>query len=393
MKTGIIKKSENRDSSSRKYLFFLSGNLKEKGLFYPIFLCLMLLFLPVLISCASMMTTTPVSTPIEVELSRYAEGLFDETNPYLSDDIVNHASIDFDPLGKDFPFYRSTFWDNFSPRNFEVLETDDEKPNCLGGLQLNYHKWVFYLANEFGYRNPVEMLYWGTVFTAVLRGELTLSPSGSVETSMKRSMKRAFYSFFDYMGLNYAEFSWIAFERMYDKRWVVAMKLDPESGANGFDYWKENKKELPIRVRLPMIESFQYIPREGDIVVGLYNQTNYPRHYISHILFCVNGGGGGVEGDEVDPLFAEQFERRGLFTPFSNLMDHEFDYGFEAILRPFYPVDPDHFDTFVNTPISAFNEPIPDGSIFLAPKSRIKSYLQGHMHGDDLLEAEVREGI
>lgn len=301
------------------------------------------------------------------------------TNPYLGDDIINHAGLPFDPMGLDFPFYRTPFWDKFTPAQFEILDTEDEKPNCLGGLQLNYYKWIFYLSREFGYRNPVEMLYYGVVFTEVLRGDLKLTRSGSVEVSMKRARKRDFYSVFDYLGLNYAEFSWIAFERMYDKKWIVSMKYEPETDLDGFDFWKENKDALPIRVRLPAVESFKDIPREGDIVVGLYNQTNYPAHYISHILFCVEGG--------EDPLFAEQFERRGLFTPFSKLTAEEFDYGFEAILRPFYPVDPDRFEDFVLTPLSAYNEPIPSGSIFLAPKSMIKAYLTRHIKGDEVYEA------
>jgi hypothetical protein len=313
------------------------------------------------------------------EISGPAAVFEEQINPYVADDITNHATISFDLLGRDFPFYRSTFWDTFTPAHFEVLETDDEKPNCLGGLQLNYHKWLFHLAREFGYRNPVEMLYYGVVFTEVLRGELTLTRAKSVDIAMKRSRKRDFYSIFDYLGLNYAEFSWIAFERMYEKGWVVAMKFDPGSHVDGYMFWQENKDALPIRVRLPAVESFQSISREGDIVVGLYNQTNYPRHYISHILFCVKGG--------EDPLFAEQFERRGLFTPFSKLIAEEFDYGFEAIIRPFYPVDPDRFDEFVNTPLSSYNEPIPTGSIFLAPKSLMHTYLLRHMRGEDIEEA------
>lgn len=322
--------------------------------------------------CTTVIKISPLKTaPIESELQRYAKRVGEKTNPYMAKSIINHSSASFDFMGKEFPFYRTTFWDKFSPAHFEILETEDEKPNCLGGLQLNYHKWVFALANEFGYRNPVEMIYYGKVFTEVLRGQLTLTRAGNIDTSMKRSRKRDFYSFFDYMGLNYAEFSWIAFERMYNKKWVVAMKYDPESDVDGFNYWKNNKKTLPIRVRLPMEEGFKYIPREGDIVVGLYNQTNYPRHYISHILFCVKGGD--------DPLFAEQFERHAYFKPFSLLMDEEFDYGFEAIFRPFYPVDPERFNEFVNTPLTIYNEPIPDGSIILAPKSKIKAYLSRHM--------------
>ncbi|MBN1572682.1 MAG: hypothetical protein JW984_05730 [Deltaproteobacteria bacterium] len=323
-------------------------------------------------ACTLAVKTTPSATaPIERELQRYAMGVVEKTNPYISGNIINHSSQSFDFMGKEFPFYRTPFWDKFSPAHFEILETEDEKPNCLGGLQLNYHKWVTALAREFGYKNPVEMVYYGKVFTEVLRGKLILKNAGNVDASIVRSKKRDFYSFFDYMGLNHAEFSWIAFERMYNKRWVVAMKYDPESSVDGFDYWKNNKKDLPIRVRLPMVEGFRYIPREGDIVVGLYNQTNYPRHYISHILFCVKGGD--------DPLFAEQFERHGYFKAFSLLMNEEFDYGFEAILRPFYPVDPERFNEFVKTPLSAYNEPIPDGSIILAPKSSIRSYLSGHL--------------
>ena len=316
---------------------------------------------------------------VEDELLRYGLDVGEAANPYIGQDIVNHASIPYDSMGRDFPFFRTSFWDEFEPRDFEILETDDEKPNCLGGLQLNYHKWVYHLSGEFGYASPMEMLYYGKVFTAVKRGDVTMKRAGSLNAAMKQTLKRDFYSFFDYMSLNYAEFSWIAFERMYDKRWVVAMKYDEETGLDGFTYWLENKAELPIRVRLPMVEGFGYIPREGDIVVGLYNQTNYPRHYISHILFCVQGGD--------DPLFAEQFERNAYFKPFSLLMDEEFDYGFEAILRPFYPVDPEKFDEFVETDLSAYNEPIPDGSIFLAPKKMVQSYLLDAMKQTDVYEA------
>jgi hypothetical protein len=130
------------------------------------------------------------------------------------------------------------------------------------------------------------------------------------------------------------------------------------------------------------VDSFQYIPREGDIVVGLYNQTNYPTSYISHIMFCVKGGD--------DPVFAEQLEEYGYFSPFSNLIKNEFDYGFEAIIRPFYPVDPSRFDEFVKTPLSSYDEPIPDGSIFMAPKAQIQQYLMETMKGKDSNEAAER---
>ena len=334
-----------------------------------------------LAGCVSLEGTGRIDNAlVEDELLRYGLDVGETANPYIGQDITNHASIPFDSMGVEFPFYRTSFWDDFEPRDFEILDTDDEKPNCLGGLQLNYYKWVYHLSDEFGYQNPMEMLYYGKVFTAVKRGDVVMERAGSLSVAMKQTLKRDFYSFFDYMSLNYAEFSWIAFERMYNKRWVVAMKLDEESGLDGFNYWLENKSELPIRVRLPMIESFSYIPREGDIVVGLYNQTNYPRHYISHILFCVQGGG--------DPLFAEQFERHAYFKPFSLLMDEEFDYGFEAVLRPFYPVDPERFDEFVATDLSAYNEPIPDGSIFLAPKRLVQSYLLDAMKQTDVYEAE-----
>jgi|GEM_PF-2242872 len=334
-----------------------------------------------LAGCVSLEGTGRIDNAlVEDELLRYGLDVGETANPYIGQDITNHASIPFDSMGVEFPFYRTSFWDDFEPRDFEILDTDDEKPNCLGGLQLNYYKWVYHLSDEFGYQNPMEMLYYGKVFTAVKRGDVVMERAGSLSVAMKQTLKRDFYSFFDYMSLNYAEFSWIAFERMYNKRWVVAMKFDEESGLDGFNYWLENKSELPIRVRLPMIESFSYIPREGDIVVGLYNQTNYPRHYISHILFCVQGGG--------DPLFAEQFERHAYFKPFSLLMDEEFDYGFEAVLRPFYPVDPERFDEFVATDLSAYNEPIPDGSIFLAPKRLVQSYLLDAMKQTDVYEAE-----
>jgi len=334
-----------------------------------------------LAGCVSLEGTGRIDNAlVEDELLRYGLDVGETANPYIGQDITNHASIPFDSMGVEFPFYRTSFWDDFEPRDFEILDTDDEKPNCLGGLQLNYYKWVYHLSDEFGYQNPMEMLYYGKVFTAVKRGDVVMERAGSLSVAMKQTLKRDFYSFFDYMSLNYAEFSWIAFERMYNKRWVVAMKLDEESGLDGFNYWLENKSELPIRVRLPMIESLSYIPREGDIVVGLYNQTNYPRHYISHILFCVQGGD--------DPLFAEQFERHAYFKPFSLLMDEEFDYGFEAVLRPFYPVDPERFDEFVATDLSAYNEPIPDGSIFLAPKRLVQSYLLDAMKQTDVYEAE-----
>jgi hypothetical protein len=333
-----------------------------------------------LAGCASLEGAGKVAgAPVEDELLRYGMDVGEAANPYIGGNITNHASIPFDSLGQEFPFYRTSFWDGFKPRDFEILDTDDEKPNCLGGLQLNYYKWVYHLSDEFGYANPMEMLYYGKVFTAVKREDVVMKRAGSLNAAMKQTLKRDFYSFFDYMSLNYAEFSWIAFERMYEKRWVVAMKYDEESGLDGFNYWLENKDELPIRIRLPMIESFGYIPREGDIVVGLYNQTNYPRHYISHILFCVQGGD--------DPLFAEQFERHGYFKPFSLLMDEEFDYGFEAVLRPFYPVDPEKFDEFAATDLSAYNEPIPDGSIFLAPKKLVQSYLLDVMKKTDVYEA------
>jgi len=345
----------------------------------PLFIILASLFL--LAGCVSLERAGGVDNAlVEDELLRYGLDVGEAANPYIGSNIINHASLPYDSMGLDFPFYRTSFWDEFDPRHFEILDTEDEKPNCLGGLQLNYHKWVYHLSEEFGYASPMEMLYYGKVFTSVKRGDVTMKRAGSLSAAMKQTLKRDFYSFFDYMSLNYAEFSWIAFERMYEKRWVVAMKYDEEMGLDGFNYWIENKDELPIRVRLPMIDSFGYIPREGDIVVGLYNQTNYPRHYISHILFCVQGGD--------DPLFAEQFERNAYFKPFSLLMDEEFDYGFEAILRPFYPVDPEKFDEFASTELSVYNEPIPDGSIFLAPKKMVQSYLLDAMKQTDVYEAE-----
>jgi hypothetical protein len=354
----------------------LSTSVRRFGILCIVFFAV----LSLLAGCASLDTTGRVDNAlVEDELLRYGLDVGEGANPYLGQDIINHSSIPFDSMGREFPFYRTSFWDDFEPGDFEILDTDDEKPNCLGGLQLNYHKWVYHLSGEFGYASPMEMLYYGKVFTAVKRGDVNMKRAGSLSAAMKQTLKRDFYSFFDYMSLNYAEFSWIAFERMYDKRWVVAMKYDDESGLDGFSYWLENKDELPIRVRLPMVDGFGYIPREGDIVVGLYNQTNYPRHYISHILFCVQGGD--------DPLFAEQFERNAYFKPFSLLMDEEFDYGFEAIMRPFYPVDPEHFDEFVSTELSAYNEPIPDGSIFLAPKKLVQSYLLDAMKETDIYEA------
>jgi hypothetical protein len=301
-------------------------------------------------------------------------------NPYVRDAIVSHTSLPFDEDGKAFPFYRAKFWDTFSLGHYELRVTpEDERPNCLGGLQMNYAKWVVALAREFGYNNALEMVYWGVVFTEVVRGKLSLNWTGSLESSMRRARHRDFYSFFDYMGLNDAEFSWIYFDRVYSKRWVVAMKRNPETGQDAYVYWKEHKKEYPVRVRLPRVDSFAYIPREGDIVVGLYNQTNYPMNYISHIMFCVKGG--------EDPVFAEQMEEYGLFTPYSKLMAEEFDYGFEGIIRPFYPVDPARFDEFLSTPLTAYNEPIPDGSIFLAPKSKIQHYLMETMKGREAIEA------
>lgn len=344
----------------------------------PLFIFPAILF--TLAGCVSLNATGRVDNAVvEDELLRYGLDVGEAANPYIGSDIINHASAPYDSMGLDFPFYRTSFWDEFEPRDFEILDTEDEKPNCLGGLQLNYYKWVYHLSAEFGYASPMEMLYYGKVFTAVKRGEVTMKRAGSLNAAMKQTLKRDFYSFFDYMSLNYAEFSWIAFERMYEKRWAVAMKYDEETGLDGYNYWIENKDELPIRVRLPMVKSFGYIPREGDIVVGLYNQTNYPRHYISHILFCVQGGD--------DPLFAEQFERHAYFKPFSLLMDEEFDYGFEAILRPFYPVDPERFAEFIATDLSAYNEPIPDGSIFLAPKELVQSYLLDAMKQTDVYEA------
>jgi hypothetical protein len=304
----------------------------------------------------------------------------ESTNPYIRETIVNHSSLPFDPLGKSFPFYRSSFWDRFSLGHYELRVTpEDEKPNCLGGLQMNYPKWVIALAGEFGYSNALQMVYWGVVFTEVMRDKLSLTWSGSLESSMKKARRRNFYSFYDYMDLNNAEFSWIYFDRVYKKRWIVAIKYHPETGLDGYNYWKEHKKEYPVRVRLPRTESFAYIPREGDIVVGLYNQTNYPTNYISHIMFCVKGG--------EDPVFAEQLEEYGYFSPYSRLMKNEFDYGFEAIIRPFYPIDPSRFDEFTKTPLTAYNEPIPDGSIFLAPKAKIQQYLMETMTGKDKIEA------
>ncbi len=328
------------------------------------------LILPLLVGCATLLgrPSETAATPPPDSI-----GLIQESpNPYIRDTIITHASLPFEPLGKEFPFYRTPFWDTFSLGHFELRVTpEDERPNCLGGVQMNYPKWVIALAREFGYANAVEMLYWGAVFTDVMRGKLELTWAGSLESSMNKARRRNFYSFYDYMDLNYAEFSWIYFERTYNKRWIVAMKKNPETGLDAFVYWKEHKKEFPVRVRLPRVDSFQYIPREGDIVVGLYNQTNYPTSYISHIMFCVKGG--------EDPVFAEQLEEYGYFSPYSNLIKNEFDYGIEAVIRPFYPVDPSRFDEFVKTPLTSYNEPIPDGSIFLAPKALIRQRLMETM--------------
>ncbi len=144
-----------------------------------------------------------------------SSGLIQESpNPYIRDTIITHASLPFEPLGKEFPFYRTPFWDTFSLGHFELRVTpEDERPNCLGGVQMNYPKWVIALAREFGYTNAVEMLYWGVVFTDVVRGKLELTWAGSLESSMNKARRRDFYSLFDYMDLNYAEFSWIYFER------------------------------------------------------------------------------------------------------------------------------------------------------------------------------------
>jgi hypothetical protein len=331
-----------------------------------------------LFGCATLLGPAPnaaIAPP-----SNAATPIPESSNPYIRDTITTHASLPFDPLGKPFPFYRTPFWDTFSLGHYELRVTpEDERPNCLGGVQMNYPKWIIALSREFGYRNAVEMLYWGVVFTDVIRNRISLTWTGSLESSMNKARHRNFYSFYDYMDLNYAEFSWVYFERAYNKRWIVAMKNNPETGLDAFSYWKQHKKEYPVRVRLPRVDSFQYIPREGDIVVGLYNQTNYPTSYISHIMFCVRGGD--------DPVFAEQLEEYGYFSPYSNLIKNEFDYGFEAIIRPFYPVDPSRFDEFVTTPLSAYNEPIPDGSIFLAPKSEIQRYFMETMKGKDSIEA------
>ncbi len=319
-----------------------------------------------LVGCATLLGTTPetVTTPPPDSTALTQES----PNPYIRDTIVTHSSLPFEPLGKAFPFYRTPFWDTFTLGHYELRVTpEDERPNCLGGVQMNYPKWIISLAREFGYTNAVEMLYWGVVFTDVMRGRIALTWTGNLDSSMRKARHRDFYSLYDYLDLNYAEFSWIYFERVYGKRWIVAMKKNPETALDAFTYWKQHKQEFPVRVRLPRVESFQYIPREGDIVVGLYNQTNYPTSYISHIMFCVKGGD--------DPVFAEQLEEYGYFSPYSNLIKNEFDYGIEAIIRPFYPVDPARFDEFVKTPLSTYNEPIPDGSIFLAPKAKIKQYL------------------
>jgi len=333
--------------------------------------------LPILLACATLLGSAPETATVPPDT---IAPVLESPNPYVRDTIVNHASLPFDPLGKSFPFYRTPFWDTFSVGHFELRVTpEDERPNCLGGVQMNYPKWVIALAREFGYTNAVEMLYWGGIFTEVMRGKLSLTWAGSLESSMSKAHRRNFYSFYDYMDLNYAEFSWIYFERAYNKRWVVAMKKNPETGLDAFEYWKAHKKEFPVRVRLPRVDSFQYIPREGDIVVGLYNQTNYPTSYISHIMFCVKGG--------EDPVFAEQLEEYGYFSPYSNLVKNEFDYGIEAVIRPFYPVDPSRFDEFVRTPLTSYNEPIPDGSIFLAPKTLVKKYLMEGINGYGTTEA------
>ncbi len=343
----------------------------------------LLIFLVIAVSfslfgCATLLGRAPKTS--DAPPSDATAPIPESSNPYIRDTITTHASLPFDPLGKPFPFYRTPFWDTFSLGHYELRVTpEDERPNCLGGVQMNYPKWLIALSREYGYRNVVEMLYWGVVFTDVMRQRVSLTWTGNLESSMRNAHKRDFYSLFDYMNLNYAEFSWIYFERVYNKRWIVAMKNNPETGLDAFNYWKQHKKEYPVRVRLPRVDSFQYIPREGDIVVGLYNQTNYPTSYISHIMFCVKGGD--------DPVFAEQLEEYGYFSPFSNLIKNEFDYGIEAIIRPFYPVDPSRFEEFVKTPLSSYDEPIPDGSIFLAPKSNIQQYLMDTMKGKDSNEA------
>ena len=345
----------------------------------PFFMLLIAVAFFVFPGCAALLGTMGTKTPPPADTTATAP-IPESPNPYVRDNVINHSSLSFDPYGKPFPFYRASFWDKFSIGHYELRVTpEDERPNCLGGLQMNYPKWIIALAREFGYNNAVEMLYWGVVFTEVVRGSLTLDRAGNLESSMRTARHRDFYSFHDYMGLNNAEFSWIYFDRVYNKRWIVAMKSHPETSQDAYNYWRQYKKEYPVRVRLPRIESFAYIPREGDIVVGLYNQTNYPTSYISHIMFCVKGG--------EDPVFAEQLEEYGYFTPYSKLITNEFDYGFEAIIRPFYPIDPPRFDEFVSTPLTAYNEPIPDGSIFLAPKAEIREYLTQTIKGEGSNEA------
>jgi hypothetical protein len=349
-----------------------------RGAVQRLFILSVVVILFSLFGCATLLRPAPETSTAPP--SDNTAPIPESSNPYIRDTIINHASLPFDPLGKPFPFYRTHFWDTFSLGHYELRVTpEDDRPNCLGGVQMNYPKWITALSREFGYINVVEMLYWGAVLTDVMREKISLTWTGSLESSMRKALHRDFYSFYDYMDLNYAEFSWIYFERVYNKRWIVAMKNNPETGLDAFTYWKEHKKEYPVRVRLPRVDSFQYIPREGDIVVGLYNQTNYPTSYISHIMFCVKGGD--------DPVFAEQLEEYGYFSPYSNLINNEFDYGFEAIIRPFYPVDPALFDEFVRTPLSVYNEPIPDGSIFLAPKSKIQHHLMETMKGKDSIEA------
>jgi hypothetical protein len=282
----------------------------------------------------------------------------DNNNPYTKEKIAFQNTIPFNPKGKSIPYFKSRFWDKFSIRDYTILY--GSQPNCLGGLQLNYPKWLSELSQEFGYDHSKEMLDWGIAFTVSLKRK-----QGEVFSSLEN---RYTLTIGDHLNWSNAGNAWSAFDRMYKRKWISAIKYHLLTGLNGYQIWEDNKTEIIASRRLPIVDQFRRIVREGDIIVAFYDRTQYSSKYITHILFCIKGG--------QNPVFAEQMENEAFFSTYSDLLETKFSFGFEAVVRPFIPLDSASFDDFTKTPLSSFNEPIPDGSVFLAHKELIARFLR-----------------
>jgi hypothetical protein len=110
--------SEKESGSKRE------GHFVEKMYLGQVFFLFISLFL--IFGCVTLGTQPGDTVGLEGGLSPHAEIIDENINPYLADTIINNASLPFDPMGVEFPFYRTTFWDNFTPAHFEVLETEDD---------------------------------------------------------------------------------------------------------------------------------------------------------------------------------------------------------------------------------------------------------------------------